>query len=117
MVQCYPYVNGHKKKLEPRCKQAIFVGYDKGSSAFLVYHPADRKVKRYGTVKFTSFFKRDLKTRNVDEEDIVISEAEVEEPEVNKDDQNIEAGDAEKPDNIEVGIETQDERRFPARTH
>ncbi|KAJ8050276.1 hypothetical protein HOLleu_03414 [Holothuria leucospilota] len=33
-----------KGKLDPRCSKGIFVGYDKGSPAYLVYYPATGKV-------------------------------------------------------------------------
>ena len=33
---CYGYIHGHKKKLEPRSKAGLFVGYEKNSSSFLV---------------------------------------------------------------------------------
>ena len=35
-VVCYAYVQ-NAKKLEPRSKEGIFVGYDKKSPAYLVY--------------------------------------------------------------------------------
>ncbi|XP_068211921.1 uncharacterized protein [Palaemon carinicauda] len=35
---CYVY-NRDKKKLDDRCSKGIFVGYDKGSPAYLVYFP------------------------------------------------------------------------------
>jgi hypothetical protein len=40
------------KKLEPRSKEGIFVGYDKKSPAYLVYYPESRKVERVRCVKF-----------------------------------------------------------------
>ena len=33
------------KKLDPRSKKGIFVGYDKRSPAYLVYHPNTNKVE------------------------------------------------------------------------
>ena len=40
---CYAYVQ-NAKKLDPRSKQGIFVGYDKGSPAYLVFYPDSNKV-------------------------------------------------------------------------
>ena len=48
---CYAYVQ-NPKKLEPRSKKGIFVEYDKGSPAYLVYYPESMKVERIRCVKF-----------------------------------------------------------------
>lgn len=42
----------NKTKLEARCKQGVFVGYDKCSPAYLVYHADTKEVQRYRCVKF-----------------------------------------------------------------
>ncbi|CAB4032811.1 Retrovirus-related Pol poly from transposon TNT 1-94, partial [Paramuricea clavata] len=42
---CYAYVQ-NAKKLDPRSKQGIFVGYDKRSAAYLVFYPVSNKVER-----------------------------------------------------------------------
>ena len=52
---CYTYVQ-EKKKLDARCRKGIFVGYDKNSPAYLVYHPDTRTVSKNHTVKFTEKF-------------------------------------------------------------
>jgi len=49
--ECYAYKQD-KKKLDPRCTKGIFVGYDKGSPAYLVYFPETDKVLKYRVVKF-----------------------------------------------------------------
>ena len=43
---CYGYIHGHKKKLDARCEQGIFVGYDKESPAYLVYNPKSGAVNK-----------------------------------------------------------------------
>ncbi|CAB3996098.1 Retrovirus-related Pol poly from transposon TNT 1-94 [Paramuricea clavata] len=48
---CYAYVQ-NAKKLDPRSKQGIFVGYDKRSPAYLVFYPDSNKVERVRCVKF-----------------------------------------------------------------
>ena len=48
---CYAYVQD-AKKLEPRSKEGLFVGYDKRSPAYLVYYPQSMKVERVRCVKF-----------------------------------------------------------------
>ena len=48
---CYAYEQ-NPKKLEPRSKEGIFVGYDKNSPAYLVYFPENMKVERVRCVKF-----------------------------------------------------------------
>ena len=42
---CYAYVQ-NTKKLDARSEKGVFVGYDKGSPAYLVYFPESRAVKR-----------------------------------------------------------------------
>ena len=44
------------KKLDARSEKGVFVGYDKGSPAYLVYFPESRAVKRLKCVKFTNDF-------------------------------------------------------------
>ena len=50
--ECYAYVQG-AKKLDPRCEKGVFVGYDKGSPAYLVYYPSSGCIKRVRCVRFT----------------------------------------------------------------
>ena len=52
---CYAYEQ-QKKKLDPRCSEGLFVGYDKYSPSFLVYFPRTNTIGKYGTVKFTERF-------------------------------------------------------------
>ena len=49
--QCYAYKQD-TKKLDDRCSKGIFVGYDRGSPAYLVYYPETGKVKKHRVVKF-----------------------------------------------------------------
>ena len=60
---CYPYIEEYKKKLGARCSEGIFVGYDKSSPSYLVYHPISDTVKRYRVVKFTEKFENIPKQR------------------------------------------------------
>ena len=48
---CYAYTQ-NAKKLDPRSKKGIFVGYDKRSPAYLVYYPDTDKIERVRCVKF-----------------------------------------------------------------
>ena len=50
--KCFVYETLPKKKLDARSREGIFVGYDKGSPAYLVYHPDTKNVKKYRCVKF-----------------------------------------------------------------
>ena len=54
---CYPYTEGYKKKLDPRSSEGIFVGYDKSSPAYLVYHPKSNSVKRQSGKIHTEIWK------------------------------------------------------------
>ena len=48
---CYTYKQD-KKKLDSRCEEGIFVGYDKYSPAYLVFYPDTGKVVKNRLVKF-----------------------------------------------------------------
>ena len=52
--KCYAYKSEGFSKLEPRCEEGIFVGYDEESPSFLVYFPNTQKVKKERQVKFTT---------------------------------------------------------------
>ena len=45
-----------QKKLDPRAKKAIFIGYDKYSPAYFVFYPETNSVKKVRLVKFTNEF-------------------------------------------------------------
>ena len=49
---CYPY-NIKKTKLDNRSVKGIFLGYDKGSPAYIVYYPNSGKVLTHRVVTFT----------------------------------------------------------------
>jgi len=49
---CFGYEQ-NKTKLDARCKKGVFVGYDKNSPAYLVYHSDTNDVRRCRCVKFT----------------------------------------------------------------
>lgn len=49
--KCYAYVQ-IKTKLDPRCKEGLFVGYDPHSPAYLIYFPENKAIKRVRCVKF-----------------------------------------------------------------
>ena len=49
--ECFAYKQD-KGKLDTRCTKGIFLGYDKGSPAYLVYFPETGKVMRHRVVKF-----------------------------------------------------------------
>ena len=52
---CYSYTH-NAKKLDPRSKKGLFVGYDKESPSYLVYYPETRSVVKHHLVKFTDKF-------------------------------------------------------------
>ena len=51
--ECYAYNHNHKK-LDSRCTKGVFVGYDKNSPAYLVYHPDNGKVMKHRLIRFIS---------------------------------------------------------------
>ena len=56
---CYTYIDTYKKKLDPRSKKGQFVGYDRNSMSYLVYHPETNVVSKHRVVKFTDKFSID----------------------------------------------------------
>lgn len=66
---CYAYIQ-NKMKLEARCEQGTFLGYDTQSPAYLVYFPERDDVKRAQCVKFCKNFegeRKDIKHQYVAE--------------------------------------------------
>ena len=61
---CYSYEE-EKKKLDDRSKRGIFVGYDRESPAYLIYHNDSQRVKRSRCVKFTDLFEMKNDTREL----------------------------------------------------
>ena len=47
--ECYTY-EYNRKKLDPKCEKGVFVGYDKNSPAYLVYHPEAGKIMKHRLV-------------------------------------------------------------------
>ena len=54
-TECYAYTQ-NKSKLDARCDKGIFLGYDKGSPAYLVLLPENGIIKKVRNVKFTNKF-------------------------------------------------------------
>ena len=52
---CYSHEQ-QTKKLDNRCKRGVFVGYDRESPSYLVYHEDTRRVQRCRCVKFTDLY-------------------------------------------------------------
>ena len=50
--KCFAYVQ-EKKKLDDRCEQGTFMGYDTCSPAYLVYFPVKNLIRRVRCVKFS----------------------------------------------------------------
>ena len=56
-TKCFAYVQ-NAKKLDARCFEGVFVGYDRNSPAYLVYSPNTQTVKRVRCVSFSSVVPR-----------------------------------------------------------
>ena len=52
-LQCFAYVHG-TKKLDPKGKQGLFVGYDSKSPAYLVYYPDADRVQRVRLIQMVT---------------------------------------------------------------
>ena len=63
---CYSYIEGHKKKLDPRGRRGVFVGYDKYSPSYLVFYPENNTVRKHRVVKFTDKFEVENATASCD---------------------------------------------------
>ena len=47
---CVTFFVPNRKKLDPRCKRGYFIGYDRQSLAYLVYHNENRTAMKYRLV-------------------------------------------------------------------
>ena len=67
---CYPHVV-KKKKLDACSKKGVFLGYDKGSPAYIVYYPDSKKILTHRVVTFTDVvdFGSSVDRRPVDVDD------------------------------------------------
>ena len=65
---CYAFVQ-NAKKLDDRSRKGVFVGYDKDSPAYLVYHPETNKVEKLRCVKFFDNFKTEPEASNDDHDE------------------------------------------------
>ena len=52
LVQCVVYEQ-NKKKLHPKCKKGVFVGFDQYSLAYVIFFSETNKVQKYRLVHFT----------------------------------------------------------------
>ena len=88
---CYPYVH-NAKKLEPRSKLGIFVGYDRDSPSYLVYDPESKSVSKNRLVKFIDKF-----NRNVEDEAKLLEPVRPAEPEQAETEHPADPDDVNKP--------------------
>lgn len=80
--ECYVYCTRDKKKLDPRSRKGIFVGYDGCSPAYLVYFPDTGKVTKHRVVKFPSTTKENSVSLNQFENDLLVNPTAVTEPDI-----------------------------------
>ena len=122
-TKCYAYVQ-NAKKLDARCAEGIFVGYDKHSPAYLVYVPDTQAVKRVRCVTFTksvgvpnpcvpgNHVSQPLSHDYDDEDDVVVSKRNANDANpdyANNDDANHDANNDVNDDNGQV--------RYPRRAN
>ena len=98
---CYSYVQ-NAKKLDPRSKEGVFVGYDRDTPAYLVYFPTTQKVERVRCVKFHELSGGDT---DYDEDNFTLPKTEKSENETRVD---VET-EQNKTENVQ-------EKRYPTRT-
>lgn len=111
-TRCFAYVD-EKKKLDDRSEEGLFVGYDRGSPAYLVYFPDVNKIRKVRCVRFTE--------KKITESECEIDEhvrGTVDEPKEKGSKQNPGIQEQERAINVEVNEpETDNSRdeRFPTR--
>ena len=113
---CFAYEQ-NKTKLDARCREGIFVGYDKNSPAYLVYYPDTNEIRRCRCVKFKDVKPErevssddmcdDIEIRKVPE-DVSIPQQNDEVSDVHADDESAEAIGS---DNVQT------DSRYPKRQH
>ena len=106
---CFAYVE-NAKKLDPRSEKGVFVGFDRGSAAYLVYIPTNRVVRRVRCVKFTDSFD-DVQDDLAGDGEIMVHKAEA--PVENVQNENVQGNDVNLDDEVHVGDEVQP--RYPKR--
>jgi hypothetical protein len=114
---CYAFVQ-NPKKLEARSQKGIFIGYDKGSPAYLVFYPETNKVEKVRCVKFIDNF-RAMKD---DQDDVILDRGKGEDtdkpkiPSIVDEQQNISEVEADNtPDTQEQHEPDIHEERYPMR--
>ena len=110
---CFAYEQ-NKTKLDARCKKGIFVGYDKNSPAYLVYHSDTNDIRRCRCVKFTDT-KPESEDVSYDDFEIHKVPDHVTVPEENNDVPNV----ADNSDIAEHAVrdDVQVHSRYPKRQH
>ena len=106
---CFAYKQ-NPKKLDPRSKEGIFIGYDMYSPAYLVYFPEQNDLKRVRNVKFSE--------NNFNE--YVIKPKPIEENETNQEEESIEHDKTTQKEEPQEKIEPvlkEKSSRYPKRDH
>ena len=114
---CYTYVQD-KKKLDARGEKGFFLGYDKGSRAYLVYFPESGAIRKIRCVRFTDKFEdskdvHDNPESNIEEDTTVSLPLYPLDPQPMNDDQN-DGNDRPNP-TINDGNAQMLETRYPKR--
>jgi transposase InsO family protein len=112
---CFSHVQ-NPKKLDARSEQAIFVGYDRESPAFLVYYRETGKVRKVRCVKFTDKYENPERN-NSDADEWVTEYDHIEKEEDNTphvaDDDKVPTDDVEEQKHESEN--DHEERRYPLR--
>ena len=108
-TKCFPFVQ-NAKKLDPRSKQGIFVGYDRDSPSYLVYNPDSESVSKHRLVKFTD----QMNPLPVHADDEVIPDPEPSQPVSNPaQPDSVQPAPSNKPDDVDAARD--EPRRYPTR--
>ena len=106
------------KKLDARSRKGIFIGYDKGSPAYLVFYPDTNKVEKVRCVKFIDNFQ----AVKDDQDDVILDRGQgenVDKPEIPSivdEQQNIPEVEADNTGDIhEQHQQDIHEERYPTR--
>ena len=116
---CFSYEQ-EKKKLDDRCKEGKFIGFDGRSKAYQVYYPENNSVKKVRCVNFLKNYSEEGETYPEEEEEeeyFIVSEGAVpEKQETKKFDESMK-GETSKHEmkNDEKNVKEKTSRRYPKR--
>ena len=113
-TRCFAH-DSEAGKLDPKCKEGVFVGHDSESPAYLVYFPHTQSVRKIRNVKFTSQAPKVMVQTQKPSESSVIEIPDSENTKSEVCDDPTESQEVEEPSDSGKAEEKECQRRYPTR--